>query len=83
MFLENRELRIRIHNKKKDENKDEIPETTIEELTEDSANYIEDVGKELIKYFAIAAVTAYVVIKAVDTASKIAVKKTKSADNEE
>lgn len=81
MFLENRELRVRIHNKKKD--KDETPETTVEELTEESANLIEDVGKELIKYFAIAAVTAYVVIKAVDTASKIAVKKTKSADNEE
>jgi hypothetical protein len=48
--------------------------STVELITERS--------KEVLKFVAITAVGAYAAVKTIDTLSQIAVKKTKSADNE-
>lgn len=49
----------------------------------DTVKLIAERSKEVVKFIAITAVGAYAAIKAIDTLSEIAVKKTKSADNEE
>ena len=65
------------------------PESTQESTTpmekhiaESTANVINGIAKDIAKYTAIAVVGAVVAIKAADTLSQIAVKKTKSADKE-
>ena len=51
-------------------------------IGESSARLVNELAKDFVKYAAGAIVGAVVVIKAADTLSQIAVKKTKSADNE-
>lgn len=77
--LKNRELRIKMS--KAPRNEDDNP-ITEEIINPESAKLIEETGRKLIKHFAVTVVTVVVVIKAIDTLSEIAVKKTKSADNE-
>jgi hypothetical protein len=52
-------------------------------LRPETVKLITEKTKEVAKVLAITAVAAYVVVKAVDTASQIALKKTKSADKED
>jgi len=52
-------------------------------LRPETVAVIADRTKEVAKYVAITAVAAYAAVKTIDTLSEIAVKKTKSADNEE
>jgi len=51
-------------------------------IGESSARLVNELAKDFVKYAAGTIVGAIVVIKAADTLSQIAVKKTKSADNE-
>jgi hypothetical protein len=51
-------------------------------LHPDTVKLIAERGIEVVKHVAIAAVGVYALVKAIDTASQIAIKKTKSADNE-
>jgi hypothetical protein len=72
-----REARIRFEKIEKDEDapaKEKI-------FTEDAVKLITERGKDAVKFIAIAVVSTYATIKIIDTASQIAVKKTKSADN--
>ena len=51
-------------------------------LHPDTVKAIAEVGKSFVKHVALVTIGVYAVIKAVDTASQIAIKKTKSADND-
>lgn len=78
-MLNNREFRIRVAKPKKGE------DPTSEEskiLDPDSVNLVMENGRKAVKYIALTAVGVYATFKAIDTLSQIAVKKTKSADNE-
>lgn len=52
-------------------------------LRPENVELIKKHSKEVAKFVAITAVGAYAAIKTIDTVSKIILKKTKSADNEE
>lgn len=52
-------------------------------LRPETVKLIAERTKEVAKYVALTAVGAYAAIKTIDTLSQIAVKKTKSADNNE
>lgn len=52
-------------------------------LRPETVQLISEKSKEVAKYVALTAVAAYAAVKTIDTLSKIAVKKTKSADNNE
>jgi hypothetical protein len=64
---------------KKTENSDP---TMADAIGESSARLVNELAKDFVKYAAGAIVGAVVIIKVADTLSQIAVKKTKSADNE-
>jgi hypothetical protein len=49
-------------------------------LRPQTVNLVAEKSKEVAKYVAVTAVAAYAAVKFIDTLSKIAVKKTKSAD---
>lgn len=51
-------------------------------LHPDSAKLVEETSKRILKYVVTATVAAYATMKLADTLSQIAVKRTKSADNE-
>jgi hypothetical protein len=51
-------------------------------LSPETVELISERAKDVAKYVALTAVTAYAAIKTISTLSEIAVKKTKSADNE-
>lgn len=51
-------------------------------IGESSARLVNELAKDFVKYAAGAIVGAVVIIKAADTLSQIAIKKTKSADND-
>lgn len=51
-------------------------------LHPDTVKLITERSKEVVKYVAFAVVGVYATVKTIDTLSQIAVKKTKSADNE-
>jgi cobalamin biosynthesis protein CbiG len=51
------------------------------ELRPETVQLVAEKSKEVAKYVALTAVAAYAAVKTIDTLSKIAVKKTKSADN--
>jgi hypothetical protein len=51
-------------------------------LHPETAKLITERSKEVVKYVALTVVGVYIAIKAADTLSQIAVKKTKSADND-
>lgn len=57
--------------------------TVDEKLSPEKVNLIAEKTKEVAKFVAVTAVAAYAVVRTIDTISQIAVKKTKSADNEE
>lgn len=52
-------------------------------LRPETVQLVAEKSKEVAKYVALTAVAAYAAVKTIDTLSKIAVKKTKSADNNE
>lgn len=52
------------------------------ELKPETVNLIAEKTKEVAKFVAITAVAAYAAVRTIDTLSQIAVKKTKSGDNE-
>lgn len=52
-------------------------------LRPETVKLITERSKEVAKYFALTAVGVYAAVKTIDTLSQIAVKKTKSADNNE
>jgi hypothetical protein len=80
MLFKNRELRIKVANTKNDNEK---TTTKVDEILHtDTLQKIEETGKRLVKYVAGAVVAGIVIVKAADTLSQIAVKKTKSADDE-
>lgn len=64
---------------KKDENSEP---TMASAVGESSARLFNELAKDFVKYAAGAIIGGLVVYKAADTLSQIAVKKTKSADNE-
>lgn len=78
-MLGHRELRIRTVNTKKIDN---APTTVDEPLNPDTVKLIEETGIRFVKRLVITVVAAVVAIKVIDTLGEIAVKKTKSADNE-
>lgn len=51
-------------------------------LHPDSVKLIAERSKDVVKYTALAVIGAYAAIKTIDTLSQIAVKKTKSADQD-
>lgn len=53
------------------------------ELRPETVQLVTEKSKEVAKYVAFTVVAAYAAFKTIDTLSKIAVKKTKSADNKE
>lgn len=52
-------------------------------LRPETVQLVAEKSKEVAKYVALTAVAAYAAVKTIDTLSQIAVKKTKSADNNE
>jgi hypothetical protein len=75
----NREFRIRAVKT----NKNEDPAPTVDEILHpDSVKLIEETGRRFVKYLAATVVAVVVVIKVADTLGDIAVKKTKSADQD-
>lgn len=80
MFLKNREARIQfVKTNKKD---DDTPQTMEERIGSASADIINDVAKAVLKRTAIAVGAIVIGLKVVDILGEIAVKKTKSADNQ-
>lgn len=79
MFLKNREIRVKLSKTPKDENH----KPTIEEhIGEAAGELVNEIAKDILKRAAIAVSVVIVAYKAVDTISQIAIKKTKSADNQ-
>jgi hypothetical protein len=78
-MLGNREARIQFGKVKKNETL-----TTGEGRVfhPDTVKLITERGKEVVKYTALTVIGVYATIKAIDTASQVIVKKTKSADNQ-
>jgi hypothetical protein len=76
----NREARIRFVKPKKNEDSSATSEDKI--LHPDTVKLIAERGKEVVKFAALTVVGVYATIKAIDTASQVIVKKTKSGDNE-
>lgn len=63
-----------------------LEDTTPEEsyiLHPDTVKAIAEHGKTVVKHLAVAAIGVYAAVKAIDTVSQIAIKKTKSADYED
>ncbi len=74
----NREFRIRAVKQK-----DADPVTGESKLLHpDTVKLIAERGKDVVKYTALTVVGVYAAIKAIDTASQVIVKKTKSADQD-
>lgn len=79
MFFKNREVRIKLS---KTNDPDDHEYTSMDDVfTPDNAKLLEETGKKLAMYSALAVTSVIVVFKVADTLSQIAVKKTKSADN--
>jgi len=68
-----------VKNQKKTEDSDP---TMADAIGESSARLVNELAKDFVKYTAGAVAGAVVLYKVVDALSQIAVKKTKSADNE-
>jgi hypothetical protein len=79
MFLKNREFRIKVV---KNPRNDELISDEMEESLHTDPETITKIAKEIVKISAIAVISVLVVDKVLTTASEIAVKKTKSADNQ-
>jgi hypothetical protein len=74
----NREARIRFVKPKKNE---DSPTTEDKILHPDTVKLIAERGKDVVKFAALTVVGVYATIKAIDTASQVIVKKTKSGDD--
>lgn len=82
MFGKKKAVQLTIVDKPKTKKADD---STLEDshiLHPDSVKAIADHGKTLVKHVALAAIGVYAAVKTIDTVSQIAVKKTKSADND-
>lgn len=75
----NREFRIRAVKPKKNE---DSPNGEDKVLHPDTVKLIAERGKEVVKFAALTVIGVYATIKAIDTASQVIVKKTKSADQD-
>lgn len=75
-----RSLRISLD---KDDNKGKTTPGENKTLRPETVQLITERTKDVAKYVALTAVGAYAAVKFIDTLSQIAIKKTKSADNEE
>lgn len=80
-MIGNREARLTFVKKPKTKNVDSPTEET-KILHPDTVKLIAERGKEVVKFAAFTVVGVYAAVKAIDTASKVIVKKTKSGDNE-
>lgn len=80
MFFKNKSVLVTYDPKLDKKQKDSTAEDKI--LRPETVNLVAEKTKEVAKYVALIAVGAYATVKAIDTVSQIAVKKTKSADNE-
>lgn len=74
-----REARIRFV--KTDKNEGSTTEET-KILHPDTVKLITEQAKEVVKFAALTVIGVYATVKAIDTASQVIVKKTKSGDNE-
>lgn len=81
MLFKNREVRIRLDKPQK-AGKETATAEEKSLISPDTVKLVAERSKDVVRYAAIAAVGTYAAIKAIDTLSQIAVKKTKSADNE-
>ena len=78
-MFKNREVRIRLANT----NKATTDETTVtDSLNPDTVKLIEETGNRIVKRVAITVVSVMAAAAVLHTLSEIAIKKTKSADNE-
>lgn len=75
----NREARVRFEKIDKKENATPVEDKI---LHPDTVKLIFEQGRKTVKYLALTTVSVYATIKLLDTASQIAVKKTKSADQD-
>lgn len=77
--FKNREFRIRAVKADKSEGSP-TEETKI--LHPDTVKLIAEKGKDVVKFAALTVIGVYATVKAIDTASQVIVKKTKSGDND-
>jgi hypothetical protein len=81
MFFKKRAIQVSVV--KTSPKKTEDPESTMATaIGESSARLVNELAKDFVKYAAGAIIGVVVLYKAADTLSQIAVKKTKSADND-
>lgn len=78
MFFKNREIRVRIANTKNEEN----GSAEMEERFAIDPEQIYEIGQKLIKQGVIAITAVVLIVKAADTLSQIAVKKSTHKDEE-
>lgn len=81
MLFKKRAIQVSVVNTrpKKTEDSDS---TMASVIGESSARLVNELAKDFVKYAAGAIVGVVVIVKAADTLSQIAIKKTKSADND-
>lgn len=78
--FKNHEIRVRVANAKKD---NEDPTSSGKQIINpESTKLVEDAAKRFVKNLAIAVGVVIISCKVADTLSQIAVKKTRSADND-
>jgi hypothetical protein len=80
LFVKKKAIQIALVDKPKNE---EIGSEEIKILHPDTLKLIAVHGKEVVKFIGIAGISFYAAVKAIDTASQVIIKKTKSADQED
>lgn len=80
MFFKKKAIQFSVVDKPK--TAEDTPSIQDKILDPKNAKLIAEHGKDVIKCLALTVVGAYAVFKTIDTLSQIAVKKTKSADND-
>jgi hypothetical protein len=80
MFGKNKKRAVQVSIVKTDKNDTASDESKI--LHPETVKLLTEQGKQIVKYVALVAVGAYATAKTIDTLSQIAIKKTKSADEE-
>lgn len=83
MFGKKKAVQLTIVDKPKNAKTDDTAPAESHILHPDTVKAIAENGKTFVKHVALAAIGVYAAVKAIDTVSQIAVKKTKSADNED
>lgn len=79
-MFKNREFRVRIAKPEKGVDESVTPISDI--LDQEAIHNLEEAGKRLVKFTAIAVVGSIAALKVLDTLCEITVKKTKSADKD-